>query len=319
MFRNSLPAHVKIFDYLANVKRPFRQFLNDHSPGRIRYRLKNVSSFNHNTTKWLSNINTTIWLCNGLSFFFLQAEAALPFSTVRVQKLIDVKLVYTPYNPKMKKHSFFYRNGLSIVFLCLFVAAMLAQSLTGWKEHNQEREDEHAMPLDFSTYLTSGHFISSTFENFQSEFLQMALYVLLTVGLRQQGSAESKSLDEEEEVDREPKASVNAPGPVKKGGWQLRLYSNSLSIAFFTLFFISWGLHLYGSWQDHNAEQLLKGKAPESIIAYLAEPNFWFETFQNWQSEFLSVLSIVVLTIFLRQKGSPESKPVDAPHMETGK
>ena len=219
----------------------------------------------------------------------------------------------------MKKHSFFYRNGLSIVFSLLFVITLFAQSFTGWKEHNKNLEDEHAAGLSFGTYLQSGHFISSTFENFQSEFLQMALYVLLTVSLRQQGSAESKSLDEEEEVDREPKPSKDAPGPVNKGGWRLKLYSSSLSIAFFFLFFISWGLHLYGSWQDHNAEQSIRGKAKESIIEFLGEPSFWFETFQNWQSEFLSVLAIVVLTIFLRQKGSPESKPVDAPHMETGK
>lgn len=219
----------------------------------------------------------------------------------------------------MKKSGFFYRNGLSLVFLILFLITLVAQALTGWKEHNQELQDENAAALGFSAYLSTGHFISSTFENFQSEFLQMALYVILTVGLRQQGSAESKSLDEPEDVDREPVAGKDAPGPVKKGGWLLKLYSHSLSIAFIVLFFVSWGLHLYGSWVDHNDEQLLQGKAAESLFAYLGEPNFWFETFQNWQSEFLSVLSIVVLTIFLRQKGSPESKPVDAPHMETGK
>ncbi|WP_374951322.1 DUF6766 family protein [Mucilaginibacter sp.] len=219
----------------------------------------------------------------------------------------------------MKKSGFLYRNGLSLVFLSLFLITLIAQALTGWKEHNQELQDEHAKELALSAYLTTGHFISSTFENFQSEFLQMALYVLLTVGLRQQGSAESKSLDEPEEVDRDPVASKDSPGPVKKGGFLLKLYSNSLSITFFALFFISWGLHLYGSWVDHNVEEHLKGKPALSLPAYMAEPNFWFETFQNWQSEFLSVLSIVVLTIFLRQKGSPESKPVDAPHMETGK
>jgi hypothetical protein len=203
--------------------------------------------------------------------------------------------------------------------LILFLVTLFAQAFTGWKEHNQELEDEHALKLAFGAYLTTGHFISSTFENFQSEFLQMALYVLLTVGLRQQGSAESKSLDDAEDVDHEPVASKHAPGPVKKGGWMLKIYSNSLSIAFIILFLISWGLHFYGSWIDHNSEQAIKGKPLDSVFAYLGEPNFWFETFQNWQSEFLSVLSIVVLTIFLRQKGSPESKPVDAPHMQTGK
>jgi hypothetical protein len=167
-------------------------------------------------------------------------------------------------------------------------------------------------------YLHTGHFISATFENFQSEFLQMGLYVLLTVGLRQKGSAESKSLTEQEEVDRTPRAVPDAPWPVKRGGVWLKLYSHSLSIVFFILFFVSWGLHLYGSWQSHNAEQALNGQPAETLAAYITNPQFWFETFQNWQSEFLSVLSIVVLTIFLRQKGSPESKPVDAPHLETG-
>lgn len=219
----------------------------------------------------------------------------------------------------MKKHSFFYRNSLSLVFLILFVCTLFAQALTGWKKHNQELKDEHAAELTFTNYLHTGHFISSTFENFQSEFLQMALYVILTVSLRQRGSAESKSLDEPEDVDREPVPSANAPTPVKNGGWQLKLYSYSLSIAFVVLFLVSWGLHFYGSWVDHNSEQIIKGKQAENMMTFLGEPDFWFETFQNWQSEFLSVLSIVVLTIFLRQKGSPESKPVDAPHMETGK
>jgi hypothetical protein len=218
-----------------------------------------------------------------------------------------------------KKHSFFYRNGLTIVFMALFIVTLFAQAFTGWNTHNQELQEEHAAKISFGTYLKSGHFISATFENFESEFLQMALYVIMTVSLRQVGSAESKKLDEKEEVDREPRAHKNAPRAVKKGGLMLKLYSNSLSICFAILFFASWGLHLYGSWQDHNVEQAIKHLPKISIATYLTESNFWFETFQNWQSEFLSVASIVFLTIYLRQKGSPESKPVDAPHMETGK
>jgi hypothetical protein len=219
----------------------------------------------------------------------------------------------------MKKNTFFYRNSLSIVFIVLFLSALAGQAFTGWKEYNEELLDEHATEIGFEAYLHTGHFVSATFENFQSEFLQMALYVVLTVGLRQQGSAESKSLNEKEEVDREPVARKDAPWPVHKGGLWLKLYSHSLSVVFFLLFFFSWGMHLYGSWLDYNAEQVLKGKPLETVSGYLLEPRFWFETFQNWQSEFLSVLSIVVLTIFLRQKGSPESKPVDAAHLETGK
>ena len=217
------------------------------------------------------------------------------------------------------RFSFFYRNGLTIVFLSLFFVTLIAQALTGWKQHNQDLNEDKVASISFNTYLRSGHFISATFENFESEFLQMSMYVLMTISLRQLGSAESKKLDEPEEVDREPKSSVDAPWPVKRGGWILLLYSNSLSICFGILFFFSWGMHLYGSWQNHNVEQLAKHLPRESVMAYLGQAEFWFETFQNWQSEFLSVASIVFFTIYLRQKGSPESKPVDAPHMETGK
>ncbi len=201
----------------------------------------------------------------------------------------------------------------------LFLVTLVAQAVTGWKEHNNDLLDEGGRQLGFVNYLSSGHFISSTFENFQSEFLQMALYVVVTIGLRQIGSSESKSLEEKEEVDREPKVHPDAPWPVKRGGWILKIYENSLSICFGLLFLLSWGGHLYGSWKDYNAEQVLLHKQVLGLKEFLGEPTFWFETFQNWQSEFLSVASIVFFTIFLRQKGSPESKPVDAPHMETGK
>ncbi|MFD0792717.1 DUF6766 family protein [Mucilaginibacter litoreus] len=217
------------------------------------------------------------------------------------------------------KYSFYKRNGLTIVFMALFIITLIAQAFTGWKENNEEVLEKGGRALGFLSYLHSGHFFSSTFENFQSEFLQMGMYVMMTVGLRQIGSAESKSMDEAEEVDREPVPSADAPWPVRKGGWMLKIYKHSLSICFFGLFLLSWAGHLYGSFTDHNDQQLLKHKAPESLGAFLGEPTFWFETFQNWQSEFLSIVSIVFLTIYLRQKGSPESKPVDAPHMQTGK
>jgi hypothetical protein len=220
---------------------------------------------------------------------------------------------------KSAKHSFLYRNSLSLFFLFIFLITIVAQAYSGWKVHNQELVEKHAAEILFSTYLRRAHFISATFENFESEFLQMALYVIITVKLRQIGSAESKPLDEPAAVDRLPLPSKDAPWPVKKGGWILKLYSNSLSITFVLLFFISWALHLFGSFKDHNIEQLLSNKPAMSVMEYLGEPNFWFETFQNWQSEFLSVLAIVFLTVYLRQYGSPESKPVDAGNLETGK
>lgn len=218
-----------------------------------------------------------------------------------------------------KKNSFLYKNGLSLFFITLFLVTLGAQAITGWETHNQEIQDEGQQEIGLTTYLQSGHFISATFENFESEFLQMALYVMLTVSLRQIGSAESKKLDEPEEVDREPHPGPDAPWAVKKGGWILKIYSNSLSIVFGMLFLFSWAMHLYGSWQNHNVEQLAKHLPKETLSQYLGQAEFWFETFQNWQSEFLSVFSIVFLTIYLRQKGSPESKPVDAANMETGK
>jgi len=216
------------------------------------------------------------------------------------------------------KPSFLYRNSLSIVFLIFFSITMIAQAFFGWKEHNQELQDYGAQTLSFYSYLKSGHFIEATFENFQSEFLQMALYVVLTISLRQIGSAESKDIYKKEDVDREPVPGPNAPGPVNKGGWRLAIYKHSLSIAFLLLFILSWIGHLYGSFKAYNTEQVIKGDTPIALIDFLKEPLFWFETFQNWQSEFLSVASIVLLTIFLRQKGSPESKPVDTPHLENG-
>jgi hypothetical protein len=216
-------------------------------------------------------------------------------------------------------HSYFYRNSLTIVFTTLFLITLGAQAITGWHQHNTELQELGASQLSFKSYLFSGHFISATFENFESEFLQMALYVVLTIGLRQKGSAESKKIDGAEDVDREPKATKDAPWAVRKGGWILKLYSMSLSICFALLFLFSWAMHLYGSLKSHNAEQIAKHLPLDTIYGYLGQSEFWFETFQNWQSEFLSVASIVFLTIYLRQKGSPESKPVDAPNMETGK
>lgn len=217
------------------------------------------------------------------------------------------------------KHSFFYRNSLSIVVLLLMILFLAGQFFTGRSEKNQERKERNKNPLTIAQYAQSGHFIQATFENWESEFLQMALYVMLTVSLRQKGSSESKKLEGKEEVDREPKPDINAPWPVRKGGWWLKIYSNSLSIAFAVLFLLSFAAHFYGSLKNHNEEQLEKNLQPEDWDKYLVSAKFWFESFQNWQSEFLAVASIVLLSIWLRQKGSPESKPVDAPHMETGK
>jgi hypothetical protein len=214
---------------------------------------------------------------------------------------------------------FIRNNSLSIVFLFLFFFSLSGQLFTGLKEFNKERKEQGQFPLGVIKYIHSGHFIQATFENWESEFLQMALFVVLTISLRQKGSSESKKCEGPEEVDREPSAKrKNAPWAVKKGGIILKIYKYSLTIALLILFLFSFFFHFCGSMQNENEELALKHLPPETTMHYLGSSRFWFESFQNWQSEFLSVFAIVVLSVFLRQKGSPQSKPVDAPDMETG-
>jgi len=218
-----------------------------------------------------------------------------------------------------KKHTFLYRNGLSIVVLLLMIISLTGQFITGWKEKNVELTETNQPKMNLGEYAGSGHFLQATFENWESEFLQMTLYVLLTVYLRQKGSSESKKLDEKEDVDIKPRVHPNSPWPVKKGGIWLRLYSHSLSITFAILFLISFMLHFKGSLQDHNEQQQYRMLPAEIWTSYIGESRFWFESFQNWQSEFLSIAAIVLLSIWLREKGSPESKPVDASNEQTGR
>lgn len=217
----------------------------------------------------------------------------------------------------MSKKGFLYRNSLSIVLIVFMISCLAAQFFTGWKTENKELAENGEAALSIGEYIQSGHFIQATFENWESEFLQMMLYVLLTVSLRQKGSSESKSLEQEEDVDKEPVPHPNAPWPVKKGGIWLKIYKHSLSLAFAILFIISFSLHFYGSLKDYNEEQLSKEQPKITALQYITESRFWFESFQNWQSEFLAVASLVILSIWLREKGSPESKPVDMPHHET--
>lgn len=213
---------------------------------------------------------------------------------------------------------FLRNNSLSIVMLLLFLLALAAQIITGFKECNEDITEQHGIAFTFGEYLMSGHFIEATFENWESEFLQMGLFVVLTIFLFQKGSSESKDPDKEEACDAEPVAKKDSPWPVKKGGFILKIYKYSLSIAFFLLFLLSFILHFYGSLENHNDEQILKGLPVETVSSYIANSRFWFESFENWQSEFLSVFCMVVFSIYLRQKGSPQSKPVDAPNSQTG-
>jgi hypothetical protein len=219
----------------------------------------------------------------------------------------------------MNMKNFIRNNALSISFLLLFAFSIAGQIHFGHDEYNKELIEEGAAAVSLTKYLISGHFLQSTFENWESEFLQMALFVVLTIFLAQKGSSESKDFDKEEEVDRAPSPDrKDTPWPVKRGGWVLAIYKHSLTIALVILFVLSFMAHFYGSLSDENLHLELKGKPLETAGKYITDSRFWFESFQNWQSEFLSVFGIVVLSIFLRQQGSPQSKPVDAPNSQTG-
>jgi hypothetical protein len=225
-------------------------------------------------------------------------------------------------NRKTLASRFWENNSLSVVLLVIFAATLTGHFLTGHAVYNQEQA-EHAEPvIGLLPYLASGHFLESLFENWESEFLQIAMYVILTVFLYQTGSAESKDRLKEETVDEDPEKHRNdegAPWPVKRGGLALALYNYSLSIVLLAFFVISFVFHALAGFTHFNEQQLAHNQPPARMGEYLAGAQFWFESFQNWQSEFLSVAAIVILTVYLRQKGSPESKPVFYPHSHTGR
>jgi hypothetical protein len=213
------------------------------------------------------------------------------------------------------------RNSkLGIVCLGLFLLFWVAMAFTGWQAHNSDQATHGEAETSFGEYLSTGSFWEATTENWESEFLQMGAFVLLTVFLIQKGSPESKQPGGDD-VDEDPRRHANdpdAPGPVKHGGVRLLLYENSLLIAFFALFFASIMLHAISGAAEYNSEQKSHGEAPISTLQFATTASFWFQSFQNWQSEFLAVAAIVLLTIVLRQRGSSESKPVAAPHSKTG-
>ena len=213
-------------------------------------------------------------------------------------------------------------NSLSIVLGLLFLGSMTGQALAGWMDHNSEASVHGQPAIELTAYLVSGHFWEATGENWESEFLQMAMFVVLTCFLRQKGSAESKRIDVVEDVDLDPRRFSNepsAPWPVRRGGWVLRLYQNSLGLAFGLLFVISLIMHALGGLQHHNEEQRSHREPTVTLTQYVGSSRFWFESFQNWQSEFLSLLAMVVGTVYLRQKGSAESKPLHVANSETGR
>ena len=213
-------------------------------------------------------------------------------------------------------------NNLSIVMFLLFLLTLVGHSIAGWKTYNDEQKQHGEPEIGYSEFLRTSEFGETVFENWESEFLQMGFYVILTVFLFQKGSAESKKHDGTEEIDEDPehhRDDPGAPGPVKAGGWRLSLYKNSLSLAFLFLFLISFAGHAASGARKFNEQEREHGSAEQvTALGYMTKPQFWYESLQNWQSEFLAVLAIVVLSIWLRQWGSPESKPVHAPHSDTG-
>ncbi|NVP58340.1 DUF6766 family protein [Mycoplana rhizolycopersici] len=212
-------------------------------------------------------------------------------------------------------------NGLTIVLFSFTLIAVLGMLMTGWVVYSGESLAHGGGEVPLITYAVSGHFLSALFENWESEFLQMSAYVMLTAFLFQRGSAESKNPDEAATQDEDPAEHRHDPAsplPVRYGSVVRTLYSYSLGIGLALLFLLSFVLHLRYSSETANAEALMHGQPVEPILSHLESAQFWFESFQNWQSEFLSTLVIVVLSIFLRFRGSPESKPVAAPHSETG-
>ncbi len=216
--------------------------------------------------------------------------------------------------------AFFRNNGLTIVLMLLFAASIIGQWLTGAVHQNAELARHGEPGVTLSQYATDPQFLATVFENWESEFLQMAMYVLLTAILFQKGSAESAD-PEEPPRDQDLVAESQKPGApaILRAGPLVRwLYAHSLGIALLVLFVLSFLLHWIFSAKEAASEAFDHGETPLTTFEYLGDAQLWFESFQNWQSEFLSTAVIVVFTIFLRQRGSPESKPVGAPHAQTG-
>jgi hypothetical protein len=213
-------------------------------------------------------------------------------------------------------------RALTLVLMAMFVLFLVGQLFTGLHEYNTEQQDHGQPVVTLGEYLTTGHQWEALFENWESEFLQMAVFVLLTTVLVQKGSPESRRPGVKELVDMDPRDFAGEPGvpwPVRRGGWILRIYENSLGLAFVILFLLSWAGHLGGGYMAYASDQAAHGRAQPTLGDYLISARFWFESFQNWQSEFLAIASMVWLAVYLRQRWSPESKPVHAPHDETGR
>ena len=214
---------------------------------------------------------------------------------------------------------FLHYNGLSVTLFALFLLSVIAQSVAGQDKYNKEQLPHGSAVASYSEYIVSTNFLEALAENWESEFLQLFTFIFLTRFLYQKGSSESDDPDHPEE--EEPSTPYEKlPWPVKKGGWVLKIYEHSLSITFFVLFLLSIALHAVGGAGEYNQEQLEHGGGEQvTVWGYMATSTFWYESMQNWQSEFLALFAMVVFSIWLREKNSPESKEVNAAHDQTGR
>ena len=214
-------------------------------------------------------------------------------------------------------------NGLSLFFGLIFLLALLGQALTGHALYNEEQLSSGLEEISLAQYLVSSNFAVDVSENWQSEYLQFLLYIFATIWLVQKGSPESKELNEPgTESDKEQLvgefSNAKSPKWARVSGWRRTLYSNSLGLTMGLIFVLSWLVQSISGNSNYNQEQIQNFEQPVSWTEYIASPEFWNRTLQNWQSEFLAVGSMVVLSIYLRQRGSPESKPVGSAHDDTG-
>ncbi len=219
--------------------------------------------------------------------------------------------------------SFLRHNSLSLFFGAIFILSLVGQSLAGWQQFNAQQIADALDTISWTAYVTSSDFAVDVAENWQSEFLQFWLYLTATVWLVQQGSPESKKpnkvgreSDEDQKVG--PHASEDSPAWAKSGGWRTRLYSSSLAIVMGVIFVASWFVQSLAGWAVFNETRLQQLQDPVSWGGYVTNADFWSRTLQNWQSEFLAVGAMAVLAIYLRQRGSSQSKPVGTSHEVTG-
>ena len=214
-------------------------------------------------------------------------------------------------------------NSLSLFFGGLFIATLIAQAIAGQQAFNNEQLQHGGEQISVWAYVVSAQYGAAVLENWQSEYLQFTLFILATVWLIQRGSPESKEPGKEGlESDAEQKlgrhSSPKSPVWARAGGLKTAIYSNSLLLVMSLIWIASWLGQSFTGWTEYNDDLIEHHQAPLSWAAYLASADFWERTFQNWQSEFLAVGSMAILAVYLRQRGSPESKPVGAPHEATG-